>query len=83
MKATQKNNIKTVYILIHIHKHPEIKAEDIKGLGIYYPYEKALKAIEHFKMQPGFRDHPDDFIIQSYELDHTYWPDKFVHHIRT
>lgn len=82
MKTTSQNDVTTVYILIHVHKFPEIDAEDVKGLGIYYPYEDALKAIKYLKTQPGFCDHLDDFIIQSYEINRTYWPDKFVHSIR-
>jgi homoserine kinase type II len=40
--------------------------------------DEARKAVERVKDQPGFRDHPDGFVIDCYELNQDNWEQGFV-----
>lgn len=40
-----------------------------KTIGYYSTRENAEKTIEKCKTIEGFRDYPDDFVIEEYEVD--------------
>jgi homoserine kinase type II len=48
-----------------------------KLIGVYTDEEEAKRAIGRVKGQPGFRDYPDGFIIDCYELNQDNWADGF------
>jgi hypothetical protein len=57
------------------HERPD--TEDVKVIGIYRSEAAALAAIKRLREQPGFRDHPDSFAIDAYELDEDNWVEGF------
>lgn len=52
--------------------------EDVKLIGAYASEAAAQAAIERLRKQPGFRDYPDDFTIDAYEIDKDHWTEGFV-----
>jgi len=65
-----------VYILHHVRRDDEY-GDDAKLIGVYRTEEKAKEAIERLSPQPGFRDHPEGFQIDPYELDEDNWTEGF------
>lgn len=65
--------MKYVYTLIHKRKVCKDKNDkwvhSTKEIGIYTTEKRAKDVIEIYKKLPGFRDYPDDFIIEKIELD--------------
>ncbi len=68
--------MKSVFILLHERKK-DLDNEDVKIIGIYSTKEKAEKTIDKFKKLPGFKDYPDSFNIDEYELDKDNWTEGF------
>jgi len=66
--------MKSVYLLEHTVKDLE---DSTKMLGIYSTQEEAEKAIKFLSDKPGFRDSPDDFLIDEYEIDKISWSEGF------
>jgi hypothetical protein len=50
----------------------------VKIVGIYSSPSKADAAIQRLRDQPGFRDFPDGFTVDAYELDEDHWAEGFV-----
>ena len=69
--------MKYVYYLEHIHKISNDN-ESAKLLGIFSTEENAKKAINKYKKLPGFKDFPDDFIIDKYQINETEWNSGFI-----
>jgi hypothetical protein len=46
---------------------------DKKIIGYFSCKEKAEKIKLEYKNLPGFRDYPNDFIIDEYEMDKDYY----------
>lgn len=74
--------MRTVYLLWHQFEFRNSKEEDLedraKLIGVYSDEEEAKRAIDRVKDQPGFRDHPDGFVIDCYELNQDNWREGFV-----
>jgi len=60
------------------HSHPVGDHEDAKVLGIFSSEASALSARERYRQLPGFRDWPDGFTLDAWELDREEWGDGFV-----
>lgn len=60
-----------VYILTHSRNEEEL--DGFKTIGVFSSEETAQQAIERLKPLPGFRDYPENFNIDGYELDKTFW----------
>lgn len=67
-----------VFILQHERPETETSMEDVKFIGAYSSEAAALAAIERLKSLPGFRDFPNEFTIDAYELDKDHWVEGFV-----
>lgn len=67
-----------VFILQHERPETEDRMEDVKLIGAYASEAAAQAAIERLRTQPGFRDYPDDFTIDAYEIDKDHWTEGFV-----
>ena len=67
------------YIVNHTHKiHLEDAGdleESVKLIGVFSSIEKAREAIEHAKLQSGFRNFPEGFSIKAYVINRIYWND--------
>ena len=42
---------------------------DSKLIGYFSTRQKALKTIQRYKTMTGFKDYPDDFVIEKLEVD--------------
>jgi hypothetical protein len=67
----------TVYLLWHGDDLGE-GAPEAKLLGVYSSEQKAQERIQRSLGQPGFADHPDDFLIVPQTVDKDDWPDGYV-----
>ena len=66
-----------VALLWHVHKF-EDGSESIKLIGVYSSKAHAEAALERVQAQPGFRDHPAGFEIDSYTVDEDHWTEGFT-----
>lgn len=64
----------TVYVLEHA---ADGLTERMKLLGVYDSKQEAEKAIELLSDKPGFKDYPEDFLIDEYELNKVCWSSGF------
>jgi hypothetical protein len=69
--------MKTVYVLHHVRPIGE-NDEDVKLIGIYRSKEAAGAAVARLLGQSGFRDYPDGFKAEPYELDKDNWTEGFA-----
>jgi hypothetical protein len=65
-----------VFVLHHTRKISD-DAEDVKLIGVYRSHAAAAMAIHRLSKQPGFRDLPDGYSIDGYELDKDHWIEGF------
>ena len=63
--------MKYVYKLQHTRKVEDVYegVTDTKFIGFFSTKKKATETIEKYKQFEGFRDYPDDFMIEKVELD--------------
>jgi homoserine kinase type II len=69
--------METVYVLHHVRAIDE-SGEEVKLIGIYRSKEATDAATARLSGQPGFRDYPDGFQAEPYELDKDHWTEGFV-----
>ena len=67
-----------VFIVQHESPGTEERAEDVKLIGAYSSEASARAAVERLRSQPGFRDYPDCFSVDAYEVDKDHWIEGFV-----
>ena len=65
-----------VYVVQHVHIIEEDQ-EDVKMIGVYSTEILAQKAVERFRLLPGFCDAPDGFAMDRYEVDEDNWTSGF------
>ena len=65
-----------MFILWHAGQDDEY-FEDAKLIGVYRTKERAHRAIDRVRSQPGFREHPKGFVVDTYELDRDHWVEGF------
>ncbi|QRA42060.1 MULTISPECIES: hypothetical protein [Chryseobacterium] len=69
-------NLKLVYNISHVYTiNPFLDDERI--IGVFSDLRKVEKVIEQLKKQPGFKEYPDDFIIDTVELNDLLWTSGF------
>ncbi|MFD8805432.1 hypothetical protein [Streptomyces sp. NPDC059597] len=56
----------------------ELDGDDLKLLGIYSSVERVEERLRQARLLPGFRDEPDCFSYDPYELDEDEWTSGFV-----
>ena len=66
-----------VFVLQHVHELDEDR-EDVKFIGVYATEEGAQAAVKRLSFQPGFRDTPDGFHVERYQVDEDHWTEGFV-----
>jgi hypothetical protein len=52
--------------------------DETKLIGIFSSKEKAEKAIEEYKKISGFKNYPENFYIDQYELDKRHWEEGVI-----
>lgn len=62
---------------IYMVSHLDPKNEDEKHIGSYLTYDEAAKVVEKYKKFEGFKDAPDCFYIDKYELNKLYWAEGY------
>jgi hypothetical protein len=67
----------TVFLLWHVNELPGGE-EASKLIGVYSSQQAAEAARERTVQLPGFRDSPDGFAVDSYEVDRDQWREGFV-----
>lgn len=76
------NNMDSVFLRWHQFEFRNNKSEDLeeraKLIGAYRSKASSQDAIGRVKDQPGFREHPDGFVIDEYSLDQDHWEEGFV-----
>jgi len=74
--------MKKVYLLFHQFEFRNTRDEDLedraKLIGSYASEEEAKLAVGRVKGQPGFRDFPDGFVIDAYDLNQDNWSKGFI-----
>jgi hypothetical protein len=65
-----------VYLLWHAHDLEE--EEDVKLLGVYSSEQKAEEAKTRSIELPGFRELPEGFHMDCYEVDQDHWTEGFI-----
>jgi hypothetical protein len=65
----------SVYVLQHEYAHHG--HSDAKMLGVFSSRTSASEAAQRLALQPGFRDYPDGFSIDEYEIDRDHWSEGF------
>jgi len=65
------------FLLQHV-RFDDDDPPDVKVIGVYSSQAAAQAAIERLKDQPGFRDNPNSFTIDEYELDNDHSVEGFV-----
>jgi len=68
----------TVFVVQHESPETEERYGDVKFIGVYSTEASARAAVESLRSQPGFRDYPDDFSIDEYEVDKDHWTEGFI-----
>ena len=66
-----------VFIVMHAHEFDD-GHEDVKMIGAFSTREKAELVVTRLRTEPGFRDHPNGFHVEPYELDVDHWSGGFV-----
>lgn len=65
-----------LYVLLHRHRH-EGGEVDEKLLGIYRSQTAGSEGICRLEVQPGFRNHPQNFLLTPRTVGEFSWADGF------
>lgn len=68
---------KIAYVLQHSRKIA-CGCNEVKFIGVYSSNSEAASTIKKLASQPGFRDYPDGFHIDGYEINKDHWQEGFV-----
>ena len=52
--------------------------EDEKLIGVYSSQETAERAKQRVLSQPGFRNVPEGFLINRYQVDQDHWTEGYI-----
>ena len=68
--------MKNVFVLQHARERLGGE-EDVKFIGVYSSEVAAKEAVRRLQSVAGFRDFPDGFYIDEYEIDKDHWQEGF------
>jgi hypothetical protein len=66
-----------VFLLHHVHEFDD-GHEDVKLIGVFSSRQKAQSVLDAVREQPGFRDLPAGFEINTQTLDQPSWLEGYV-----
>jgi hypothetical protein len=69
--------MKSVFVVFHEYEMTG-GCDSVKLIGIYSSEETGKSAVSRASKQSGFRDFPDGFCIDEYEIDKDHWQEGFV-----
>jgi hypothetical protein len=67
----------SVYVVQHVLELPD-DAEEIKMIGVYSSELDAQRAVERLRLVEGFRNYPDGFSVDRYELNKDHWTEGYI-----
>ncbi len=67
--------MRSVFVVQHAYELAD--CEEVKMIGVYSSEKRARDAVARLVEQPGFKDIPDGFSIDEYELDRDHWAEGF------
>jgi homoserine kinase type II len=76
LKASRGILMAQLYVLLHQHRL-DCGDVDEKLLGIYRSRDAASEGVQRLKLQSGFRDHPQDFLLTPRSVGELTWADGF------
>lgn len=56
----------------------EEAGDDVKLLGVYSTRANAQARADTARLLPGFRDEPECFVVDGYQVDHDEWQSGYV-----
>ncbi len=65
-----------VFVVQHVHTHEDGR-DDVKLIGVSSSEARALQAVARLSLQPGFRDLPEGFAVDPYDLDVDHWTEGY------
>ncbi len=68
--------MKSVFIVFHARETSN-GVDSVKMIGAYSSKQAGESAILRLIKQPGFRDLPDGFSVDEYEIDKDHWQEGF------
>lgn len=68
--------MKSVIVLHHVCKVNE--QDEVKMIGVYANQAEANQAIQRLRDCPGFKEYPDGFESNEYEINKDHWAEGFV-----
>jgi hypothetical protein len=68
--------MKTVFVLQHSYSLGD--CEEVKLIGVYASLVEAEAAVSRLRDRPGFRNYPDGFNIDAYEIGQDHWQEGFA-----
>ena len=69
--------MKSVFVVQHVHEL-DGDNEDVKFIGVYSTHKNANKAVERFKLKPGFKESPNGFCVDEYPINKDHWAEGYV-----
>jgi hypothetical protein len=70
--------VNRLFVVQHAYELPNGE-DEVKFVGVYSSEIRAQEAVHRLSNLSGFRDHPDGFHIDPYEIDKDYWTEGFDH----
>jgi hypothetical protein len=67
----------SVFVVQHVHVLL-CGGEDVKFIGVYTSELDAQRAVAKLRTAPGFKESPDGFSVDCYELNKEHWTEGFV-----
>jgi len=68
--------MKNVYIVEHSYELEN--CEEIKLIGAFSTEDEAKKIVNKYQKLLGFKDYPDNFFINKYQVDIAEWSEGFI-----
>lgn len=66
------------FVFLLQHSNVNDNTEKTKIIGIYSTQKRAELTMEKYKALPGFKDYPESFFIDKYEIDKGHWEEGFI-----
>lgn len=66
-----------VYVVQHEHELDD-GSSDVKLIGVYASEATAQQACDRLRKLAGFKDHPDGFSVDPYEVGQDQWSEGFL-----
>ena len=67
---------KEVYIVQHSYEL-ESGNDETKIIGVFSSYQYAKEIVDQYITLPGFKERPNNFFIDKYEIDKKHWDEGF------